>query len=346
MVRSSRRLGIAGCQVVVVAFALAGLPAAAAFQGPLFGLATAPNGELLAADASIGIVVARDDAPGRQIPLVGVSDMAPLGTASMWAVTGANAPNGLNDTGQGLHRVSNGTTRKIANLFEFESTHNPDGGAVESNPFDIHALGGDAAIVADAAGNDLLVFDGRGNGRVLAVFPNEVVSTANIKQLAGCPSPAPFCQLPPMIPAQPVPTSIAVRDGDIFVGELKGFPAPTGESNIWRVSAGADAAQCGASPDCVKVFDGGFTSILDLAFGPDGRLYVAEMDEASWAAVEIFHAPTGGTIQACDVDAGTCEVVASGIPVLTAITFGKDGSLWATRNALAPGGAEVVRILP
>ena len=346
MVASMRRVGI----VVFVTVVLVGtLPAAVSiggFGGPLFGLATAPHGELVVADGGTGIIEMRNGAPSREIRLPGVTDVAPIGAGSMWASTGANAPDGLADTGQGLYRVSNGSSRLVANLFAFEQANNPDGGAVESNPFDVHSLGGDAAIVADAAGNDLLWFDGRGNGRVLAIFPNEVVSTTNIRKLAGCPSPAPFCQLPPMLPAQPVPTSIAVRgDGSIYVGELKGFPAPTDESNIWRVSPSADHAQCGQSPDCVKVFDGGFTSIIDIAFGPDGLLYIAEMDEATWAAVEIFQAPTGGTIRACDVDSLTCDTVATGIPVLTAISFGKNGSLWATRNSLTPGGAEVTRIL-
>jgi hypothetical protein len=180
---------------------------------------------------------------------------------------------------------------------------------------------------------------------VLAIFPDEIVSTANIKELAGCPSPAPFCTLPDAIPAQPVPTSIAIgRDGYIYVGELKGFPAPTGESNIWRVSPRANWAQCGASPDCVKVFDGGFTSIIDLAVGRDGKLYVAEFDESSWAAVEIFGTPTGGTVSACDLRRKTCQVVANNIPELTAITFGKDGSLWGTQNSLVAGEGQVVKL--
>jgi hypothetical protein len=94
----------------------------------------------------------------------------------------------------------------------------------------------------------------------------------------------------------------------------------------------------------VKVFDGGFTSVIDLAFGRDGLLYVTELDEASWAAVEIFGAPTGGTINACSVRKGFCYEVASDVPVPTAITFDKSGALWATRNALTPGGAEVVKV--
>jgi len=90
------------------------------------------------------------------------------------------------------------------------------------------------------------------------------------------------------MPAEGMPTSITIgRDGYIYVGERKGFPAPVGESSIWRVSPRAYWAQCGASPDCEKVFDGGFTSIIDLAFGRDGKLYVAEIDEQSWAAFQI-----------------------------------------------------------
>jgi hypothetical protein len=95
----------------------------------------------------------------------------------------------------------------------------------------------------------------------------------------------------------------------------------------------------------VKVFDGGFTSIIDMAFGADGQLYVAELDEASWAAVEIFGTPTGGTINACDLSSATCNEVANGISELTAISFGNDGSLWATRNSLVLGSAEVVQLL-
>jgi hypothetical protein len=201
------------------------------------------------------------------------------------------------------------------------------------------------ALVADAGGNDLLRINRHGSIHVLAIFPDEIVSTANIKELAACPSPAPFCALPDAIPAQPVPTSIAIgRDGYIYVGELKGFPAPTGESNIWRVSPRANWAQCGASPDCVKVFDGGFTSIIDLAVGRDGKLYVAEFDESSWAAVEIFGTPTGGTVSACDLRRKTCQVVANNIPELTAITFGKDGSLWGTQNSLVAGEGQVVKL--
>jgi hypothetical protein len=269
----------------------------------------------------------------------------------MWALTGAAGGEGgaIIDSGQGLHRVSQGGTKLIANLFAFEQANDPDGAGVDSNPFDVASLGGNAALVVDAGGNDLLRVDNQGNVEVLATFPDEVVSTANLQNLVGCPNPAIpdfafICNIP-MMPAQAVPTSVVVGpDGYYYVGELKGFPAPAGASNIWRVSPNASGAECGSSPDCVKVFDGGFTSIIDLAFGADGKLYVAELDEQSWFAVEVLGGGVGGTISACDLSTLAVEEVATGIPILTAITFGKDGTLWATENALIPGLAQVVEI--
>ncbi len=340
------RLAPLGAVFALIAAAPAAASATDGFQGPIFGIDTAPNGDILVADASAGVFALRDGQTSFEAAAPGATDVSAIGRAAFWVSTGAG-DDPTDDTGQALHRVSKGTSHQLVNLFDFEATVNPDGNdPPDSNPFDVQSLGGGAALVVDAGGNDLLRVDRQGNVDVLAVFPDELVSTANIKALAGCPAgPPDICGLPELLPAQSVPTSVAIGpDGHYYVGELKGFPAPTDESRIWKVAPDAESAECGSSPDCVLVFDGGFTSIIDLAFGPDGMLHVAELDEASWAAVEIFQAPTGGTINSCDVATLTCGEVASGIPVLTAITFGKDGALWATRNALTPGQAEVFEV--
>jgi hypothetical protein len=316
------------------------------FDGPVFGISTAPNGDILVADASTGVLSVRGNRVRLEVALPGASDVSAAGRGKQWVSTGAGE-NPEADTGQALYRVIKGRPHLVRNLFEFEASVNPDGNdPPDSNPFDVQSLGGRAALVVDAGGNDLLRIDKRGNVDVLAVFPDELVSTANIKTLLGCPAgPPDICGLPDMIPGQAVPTSVAIGpDGNYYVGELKGFPAPTGESSIWRVSPDASAAECGVSPDCVKVFDGGFTSIIDLAFGRDGRLYVAELDEASWAAVEILQSPTGGTINACSLATHACTEVETDIPILTSITFAKRGSLWATRNALIAGQVEVFQV--
>ena len=111
--------------------------------------------------------------------------------------------------------IVSGKPQKIANLFAFEAANNPHTApppnAPDSNPYDVQALGSHAALVVDAGGNTLLRVYRTGRVEVVAVFPDEVVPTANIKSLAGCPgSGADFCSLPPAIPAQPVPTSIAI----------------------------------------------------------------------------------------------------------------------------------------
>lgn len=322
-----------------------GAAAASGFSGPLFGLTTGPNGELLVADAGAGVVT-QDGSKLAMPPMPGITDIGAIGKGSMWVTRTGTVP--TQDTGQGLYRLSNGKLRLLVDLYAFEAANNPHpGDATESNPFDVQPIdGGDAALVVDSAGNDLLHVDSKGKVDVVAVFPNALASTANIKALFGCPAgPPDICGLPPQIPAQPVPTSIAIGpDGWYYVGELKGFPAPAGESRIWRVAPWASWADCGNSNDCQVVFDGGFTSIIDMAFGPDGLLYVVELDEASWFAVEVLNQPTTGTIDACDIATHACVALAAGLASPTAIAFGKDGRLWSTQDALAPAIARVVEI--
>ena len=318
--------------------------AASDFRGPLFGLATAPNGDLLVADTGTGVIDASGKGKG-VASLPGITDIGIIGRSSMWATRTGTDP--LQDTGQGLYRLEDGHFRLVADLFAFELANDPHhGGVPESNPFDVQTLNGGSALVVDSAANDLLRVNNAGRVDVLAIFPDALVSTTNIKSLVHCPAGPPnLCGLPAKIPAQSVPTSIAIGpDGWYYVGELKGFPAPAGESRIWRVSPKASWADCGHSDDCQLVFDGGFTSIIDLAFGPDGLLYVVELDEASWFAVEVLMTPTTGTINACDVNTHACIELKSGLVEPTAISFGKDGKLWSTEYALTPPLARLVAI--
>ncbi|HEV8420307.1 MAG TPA: ScyD/ScyE family protein [Actinomycetota bacterium] len=311
------------------------------FATPVFGLATAPDGSLLVADAGAGIVELRKGKGMLIVELPGVTDMAPRGRGSMWAVTGG----GEDDTAGTLFRVSHGKTRALADLIAFEAQVNPDEDDIESNPFDVAALSGGKALVADAAGNDLLVVDQRGKVDWVATLPEELVSTQDIKDLVGCPNPPPefeeICDLPPMLPADPVPTGVTIGpDGAYYVGELKGFPAPRNESRVWRIEPGTRHAKCGESPACTVVADG-FTSIIDLNIGPDGTIYVTEFDEASWFAIEIGDG-IGGTVNACNPSSWSCTEVGTGLPMSIASTVGKDGTVYAAIKVLIPGEAEVI----
>ena len=341
----TRILGLTTALLLIAAPAAAGV---GGFDGPLFGLDSGRNGTLLVADASAGIHIVKRGDVKTTIPLPGATDASAFGWKGMWATTGAGEDPEA-DTGQAVHRIVRGEPHLVANLFAFEEAYNPDGGFIDSNPFDVAALNRWSALVVDSGGNDLLKVNKRGHVKVLAVFPSEIVSTDNIKALAGCPNPpdvpeiAELCFLPDEMPAEAVPTSVAIGpDGWYYVSELKGFPAPTGESNIWRVHPRAHNEQC-PSPKCQKVFDGGFTSIMDLDFDKHGRLIVAELDEASWAAVEIFGGGDGGTVSKCNISTHRCWEIATGIPILTAVTAVRH-HIYATQNALIPGLAEVIRI--
>ncbi len=106
---------------------------------------------------------------------------------------------------------------------------------------------------------------------------------------------------------------------------------------------------CGVSPACTVV-GSGFTSIVDLAFGPDGTLYVTEIDEASFMAIELtffFGIPDllrGGTVNACEPASWTCTELAAGLPIPIAATVGTDGTVFAAIGALVPGGAQVIAL--
>jgi hypothetical protein len=302
-----RQRGLAVAVVALIAAAVLVPTAAQAdpsfYATPLFGIATAPGGQLLAADSGQGIVDA--DTGALVAPLPGVTDVAPIGRGDMLALT------------TNLYRVSKGKVREIADLQAFEAENDPAGDGTDegSNPFDLARMAGGKTLIADAAGNDLLAADEKGRVDWVASFPTQ----------GGI---------------QPVPTSVAIGpDGAYYVGELTGAPFPTGLSRIWRIRPGTRHATCGSSPACSVVVSG-LTAVIDLQFGPGGKLYVAQLDDAGVGALE-GGGGGGGSVHACDVTTGSCETVASGIPILTAIAF-RGATLWGAIWALVPGQADVV----
>jgi hypothetical protein len=261
MVRRSRFGVVAISFAVALPLLLSGSAHAAVptyeFVTPLFGLAAAPNGNLFAADAGQGVVKLTADAGTLFAKLRGVDDVAPLGNGRLLAITGG----GPKARDASLYRVVGGRKQRIASLGAYEAAKNPDGGEIDSNPYGVAALGANKALVADAAGNSVLHVNANGRVNWVATLPDELAPTDNAKQLAGCPDAPPdfafVCDLPDMIPGQAVATSVAVGpDGAWYVGELRGFPAPTGMSKVWRIEPGTRHAHCGSDPRCTVAFDG------------------------------------------------------------------------------------------
>lgn len=307
----------------------------------LFGLAAAPGNALIVADGGAGPTEIRKGSTSLVAELAGVNDIAPIGQSEMLAVATREAEPCEEEptaTETGLYRVSSGRSVQVADTQVFECEVDPaaDGTDEGSNPFDLARLDGHRTLIADAAGNSLLVADQQGRLDWVASLPAKL----------GLPCPAWFCSGTVPFPVHAVATSVAIGpDGAYYVGELTGFPATPGNSNVWRIEPGAHHARCGSSPAC-RIVGTGFTSIIDLQFGPDGKLYVVELDEASWLAIEPGGPLTslGGTINACSLGATlSCTVRASGLPLPTAVAF-QDGNLYSTLLALVPGQAQVAQI--
>lgn len=289
---------------------------------PLFELDVAPDGSLLAAVSSAGIVSIRAGATDLVAELPGANGVASVGRGEAFVVTGGSTdPSQILPTSRQLFRVSNGRVRLLADLWEYEQAANPDQSwnqgplSVESNPFDVAVINGGAVLVADAAAND-----------ILRVGANGVVDWVAVLTPVDLP--------PGQIDPQPVPTSVAIGpDGAYYVGELTGFPGIPGLSRVWRVAPDSRHVLC-PSTACTLVASG-FTSIMDLAFGPDGTLYVVEFDEAGWVGVEgngFAKTPAGGTVNRCDVATGSCSVAAGNLSLPTAITVDKSGAVWVAEH--------------
>jgi len=323
-----------------------------ALSAPVFGLGLTPTGGLFAAETFTGVTEIGPDGPSPFAALAGVTGVAAIGQGNLLAVTGGALDPSFVPLEKRLFRIAHGSVREIADLGAYEAAVDPDQvwntSGPDSNPFNIVQLGGGKALVSDAAGNDILIVDEKGRVDWVAVLTPILASTDHFKTLIGCgTNPAlPQCGLPPVIPAQPVATSIAVGpDGAYYAGELTGFPGTPGLARVWRIEPGSRHVLC-PSNACQQVLSG-LTSIVSLAFGPNGSLYAAELDQDSWLAVEVksgggpLMPSGGGRVKECDVQQGTCSVIASGLSLPAAVTVDRQGTVWVAENAAIPGAASV-----
>jgi hypothetical protein len=143
-----------------------------------------------------------------------------------------------------------------------------------------------------------------------------------------------------------VPTSIAERNGDFFVGNLGLFPVTPNSSKILTLSRNRcpdPAPGLDPSPGLQKLrvagSRAGFTTVVAVNFGPDGLLYALELSSEAG-----YPTPGIGKVVRLKAD-GDIEDVATGLTVPTAMTFGPDGYLYVSNFGAIPGSAgQIVRI--
>jgi sugar lactone lactonase YvrE len=223
------------------------------------------------------------------------------------------------DFGRLLRFEPSGTYEFEEDLSGYEALANPDGGAIDSNPYGL-LVAPSRRIVADAGANAINAVAANGAITTLAVFPNRLVQN-------------PFAPPGVMIPMQAVPTTVVTGpDGDLYVGQLTGFPFPVGGANVYRVPAEGGTPEIAAS---------GFTNIIDIAFGPDGSLYVLEL----FANGLLSNDPTGALIRVAP-DGTKTTIASAGLTLPGGVAVGRDGALYVTTFATLPGAGQVIRINP
>ena len=280
--------------------------------------------------------------------VIGPSDVTVDADGVVWFLVGgpgagaadgrAGVPDGA-AAGMGqLYQVdANGDAQSVADLAAYETANNPDAAQPGNAEPDSNANGvvatADGAAVADAGANSLLLVDGAGSISVAAVFP--VVMMAMPADPTASPDPA---ASPAMVPMDPTPTSVAVGpDGAFYVGQLTGFPFPPGGASVFRVVPGEEPT----------VYASGFTNIMDVAFGPDGTLYVLEIAHDGLLSADPAAGPPQGGLWKVPAGGGTPELItAEGLVMPGGMAVAEDGTLFVSTCAVCANGGSLVSLQP
>jgi hypothetical protein len=238
------------------------------------------------------------------------------GTAFVSIGWGGNpaARSSLGEHGVGFGRLiqlaPSGHWKVVADVAEVEGDANPDGGIVDSNPYGVLVEPGEIHVV-DAGGNSLLRAGMDKRVLPIATFPTT-------------PAPPPFAQ------SEAVPTEVQRGpDGALYVSTLSGVPFLAGTAAIYRVVPGEPP----------MLYAGGFKTITDFAFAPDGSMYVLE-----FASGPIFFGGPGQLVHVA-VD-GTRTTVVQDLSGPTGVLIGPDGSVYISNRGNLPDVGEVLRYDP
>jgi hypothetical protein len=225
-------------------------------------------------------------------PKVEIGAVQAAGPGTLFAVTGKNADGKFAKL---KHRASDGTVTTRADLRGFERRFNPDGhvtynfrdigatcakkvpeevggasykGIVDSHPYATAMMADGTAVVADAAGNDIITVSPSGFRTEIATLPGQPVRVS--KALAGQFG-LPGCTVGHNFWFEPVPTDVEVHGGMLYVSVLPGGPEDP--------SLGARGRVYTVDPDTgdATLIGKGFAGATDLAVSPKGKVYVTEL---------------------------------------------------------------------
>ena len=89
-----------------------------------------------------------------------------------------------------------------------------------------------------------------------------------------------------------------------------------------------------------EVYASGFTNIIDLAFGPDGSLWVLEFAHNGLMSGD----PSGALLRVPAGGGQPTLVTSDGLMAAGAVAVSDDGTVYVTTGSLAPGGGSIVTL--
>jgi hypothetical protein len=237
--------------------------------------------------------------------------------------------------------------RQVVNIARWAHRHaagvdpyDLEGNPRESNPYNVAALPGGGALVADAANNAVFRVTRSGTVSVVARVKPRVIDVP--EEMQGPPPEG----LPAQMPTEAVTTSVARgADGTVYIGELRGFPGVPETSQVWQVKPGVTNAVCDPEApdtgDCTLKADG-FTSVVALEAGRGGSLYVAELSKMGWLAIEDPNAgpeaAIGSVWRLGHDDAVRTELGAGEVILPGAVAESPRGAVFVSGPIFGPGG--------
>lgn len=321
-------------------------------------------------DGSFSLVVERRHRRTKVIELGSLPASAGFANAiagahgKVYILTGAGAP------GSGAASLyvwswrTKGEPRLLADIGAYQAEdldpYDLEGAPEESNPFGLAPLRDGSVLVADAAGNDLLRVWPSGRTKTVArLMPRTVEMPEGLPPTDPEGNPLPPAGTP--MPAEAVATSVTVgSDGYWYVGELRGFPATPGTSQIWRIRPGSVNAVCNPEKPghahhrrhghhkrhgaCTRYADG-LTSIVDLAADHHGSIYAVTLSKLSWLAMELG-APgseIGGLFRVRHHGHSIREIAKDQLSLPGGADVSHDGDIYVTGPVFGPGALVKIR---
>lgn len=230
----------------------------------------------------------------------GAMDVAILGE-DLYVLLGAGSDLG----GNGIYRVlEDGSIELVADLGAWLTENPPEFIPPDYNPtgswFDLES-DGEKLWVSEAVGGYLLTVSTAGEITVMADL-----SVGHL-----------------------VPTGVALDgEGGAYVGFETSIPYPDGGSKVVHVAADGTVTDHWT----------GLTAVTDIAIGPDGMLYAAEMATGNTEEPPFLSTNSGRIVRMTGPD--TLEEVVIGFEAPVYMGFDPDGALHVTAPAYAPGTGE------